>query len=55
METLNLRELEQLNTLRLNIRRSMSQGEGLRRSSAKDALQSFPDTVNMSLGTILDM
>ena len=41
METLNLRELEQLNTLRLNIRRSMSQGEGLRRSSAKGRSAEF--------------
>ena len=41
METLNLKELEQLNTLRLNIRRSMSQGEGLRRSSAKGRSAEF--------------
>ena len=41
MQTINLRELEKLNTLRLNIRRSMSQGEGLRRSSAKGRSAEF--------------
>lgn len=41
MQTIDLRELEKLNTLRLNIKRSMSQGEGLRRSSAKGRSAEF--------------
>lgn len=41
MQTIDLRELEKLNTLRLNICRSMSQGEGLRRSSAKGRSAEF--------------
>ena len=41
MQTIDLRELEKLNTLRLSIIRSMSQGEGLRRSSAKGRSAEF--------------
>jgi len=41
METIDLRELEKLNMLKLSIRRSLSQGEGLRRSSAKGRSAEF--------------
>ncbi len=41
MKTIDLRELEKLNMLKLNIRRSMSQSEGLRRSSAKGRSAEF--------------
>lgn len=41
MQTIDLRELEKLNMLKLSIKRSMSQGEGLRRSSAKGRSAEF--------------
>ncbi|MCR5213243.1 MAG: DUF58 domain-containing protein [Eubacterium sp.] len=41
MQTIELRELEKLKTLRLNIGRSLSQGEGMRRSSAKGRSAEF--------------
>ena len=41
MQTIDLRELEKLNMLKLSIKRSLSQGEGLRRSSAKGRSAEF--------------